>query len=330
MLPRAELERLAVACSEIGASAAEPDGFVPLRNLLRLFDAELVIRPLLVEAMLVSRGSRWLVLLDSERSGVTQAMVERENSLSPLPVRARNSIVHELVHALAFRRTAEGMVWRESLGDAQDSPEWVKAVEHATERLSPLLLIPEARLAAELGRRDATMSLADVKSLQRTFGVSREVLIHRLCLLKQHDALSLLARDALLDVGIGVGTFAAAGAPELHGWPLFLNFDRNIIPNVLIELQRQRRVHLTEVFPDTSGVAGASETPAKLSTAASTHRVADVEMMALRLEVERVAASPGRRFLFVVRRPKDDWPEERRLRAAKIYAARTATRARTI
>lgn len=116
----------------------------------------------------------------------------------------------------------------------RDSPEWVKAVERVTERLSPLLLTPEARLAAEVGQRDAAMSLVDVKSLLRTFGVSREVLINRLCLLRQRDALSLLAREGLLDMGIGVGTFDAAGAPELEGWPLFPNFERNIIPNVLI------------------------------------------------------------------------------------------------
>jgi IrrE N-terminal-like domain len=330
MLPRAEIDRMAMACSDIGAAVADPDGFVPIRSLLRQFGAELVLRPLLVEAMLVSQRGRWIVLLDAERSGVTQSAIDAESSRSALPVRARNTVVHELVHALAFKRTDDAIVWRESLGGAQTNPDWVKAVERETEKLSPLLLIPDKQLELRLRPFDSALTLAQLKSLQRTFGVSREVLINRLCRLKDNDPFSLLARDALVDLAIGTGTVGEGGSADLLGWPIFLNFDRNVVPSGLMELQRRRRMPAAEVFPGAMQVGEGRALPGLLSTAAGTGRIADIETMRVRIEVEQTQALSERRFLIVVSRPKEDWPLERRDRAAAIadakgVATRTAT-----
>ena len=329
-LPRAEIDRMAMACSDIGAAVADPDGFVPVRSLLKQFSAELVLRPLLVEAMLVSQRGRWIVLLDAERSGVTLEAIDAESSRCPLPVRARNTIVHELVHTLAFKRTGDVIVWRESLGGAQTNPEWVKAVERETEKLSPLLLIPDRQLELQLRPYEAALTLAQLKAVQRAFGVSREVLINRLCRLKHNDPFSLLARDALVDLGIGTGTFGQDGTAQYLGWPIFLNFDRNVVPSFFIELQRQRHMPPAEVFPVAPFVGEAPSLFGLLPTAAGTGRLADVETMRVRVEVEPTTAAPEQRFLFVVSRPKEDWPPERQIRAAAIAGAkRVATRTAT-
>ena len=118
LLSRDELARIADACTAIGNEVADENGFVPIRNLLARFHANLLIRPLLVEGLLASteHGSennldagRWSVLLDSETYQISELEVKAESQERPLPSRLRNTVAHELVHSLAFRPSEFGI-----------------------------------------------------------------------------------------------------------------------------------------------------------------------------------------------------------------------------
>src|SRR5580704_4343442 len=97
----ASSEHLANICTQMGNLCADTNGFVSVRSLLERFQTKLIARPLLVEAMIASmpnaesEGSRWAVLVDSERYPVSQLDIERESFSQTLPVRFRFTVAHE-------------------------------------------------------------------------------------------------------------------------------------------------------------------------------------------------------------------------------------------
>src|SRR5688500_12181998 len=120
MTAPAYLRQLAKKCNHISSELSDESGFVGLKRLVARFDAELLVRPLLVEAMLSStesasthagtgRRHRWCVLLDKETYDLKSLALSHESSGAPLPPRLRNTVAHELAHSLAFRATEFGV-----------------------------------------------------------------------------------------------------------------------------------------------------------------------------------------------------------------------------
>src|SRR5262249_47722226 len=108
---QSDLRSLAARCTELSDEIADADGFVSVRSLTSRFQAELILRPLLVEGMLASRSTpskgvsqhQWAVLIDSETyPEVDEKVIAREGCSAPLPARMRNTIAHELAHSFAF------------------------------------------------------------------------------------------------------------------------------------------------------------------------------------------------------------------------------------
>ena len=52
MLSAPDIERFTEVCTAIGNEIADERGFVSIRDLLRRFNADVIVRPLLVEGML--------------------------------------------------------------------------------------------------------------------------------------------------------------------------------------------------------------------------------------------------------------------------------------
>ncbi len=107
-------EELAAICNAVGEACSDEHGFVAVRSLLSRFKAELILRPLLVEAMIASvelhdSSARWAVLVDSERYPLDTGAIQRESLGSPLPARFRFTVAHELAHAVAFRPSEFGV-----------------------------------------------------------------------------------------------------------------------------------------------------------------------------------------------------------------------------
>jgi hypothetical protein len=149
-LPSADVTAFGQACMRIASEAADASGFVPLRNLLERFHAEIVVRPLLVEGMLATQPgvqSKWLVVVDSELYRVTKADFDAESSSQPLSSRLRFTVAHELVHSLAFRTSEFDIRLSTSINSEVSRSSVVDAIEGITDSLTPLLLLSESALA---------------------------------------------------------------------------------------------------------------------------------------------------------------------------------------
>jgi len=282
------------ACREIGAQAADSDGFVPLRSLLKRFSAELHVRPLLVEAMIAesiatTRGApRWTVFVDSDRYSVDASALLDERSSSPLPDRLRNTVAHELAHSLAFRASEFGMTLEVGRGAA------VKEIEREIEEVSPLLLLPERAVLDFLahGRVDAD-SLA---RLRRHLGVSRYLLINRFRLFGMTQERGRLETSAVRNTAIVLGTKTREDQLLVDSWPVFSLFERNHQPAELLNLLKTRQLLLQELLPLTAG----GELQGEFATSAGTLEHPRAEPCIVRFSVEE-RHGPGT-FLVVLHR----------------------------
>lgn len=321
------LRSLAQKCNEIGDELADREGFVPVRHLAARFDADLQLRPLLVEAMLASiepgvlqssnGGSdrRWAVLLDSETySRVTESDIQSENASSPLPARLRNTIAHELVHSFAFRANEFGVELTRRKDSQQSKRDFVKAIEQETEKLSPLLLVSYKYLDAQLARERESLSIQDLQTIAQRMSVSRYVLINRLNLLRLTDKKNLLSRPALSNLAVGIGEWLPDGEARLKEWPLFLNFiadhkeniRENIVPEFLIKLSMRHPISLTEVFSDTSFCLRGGDTfITEAIIRGGTRQAPAAKTMKILCSVEPNLRKAGTEFFFLVRSVKN-------------------------
>jgi hypothetical protein len=305
MLP-GDLARIAELCTAIGNEVTDESGFVPVRNLLQRFQADLLIRPLLVEGMLASRVTdpnasrpRWMVLVNAETYPYSSRDIEEERLTRQLPQRMRNTIAHELVHSLAFRPSEFGLRLKTRTDTKETLREFIKAVEQETEQLSPLLLWSERSVGIFLQGRKEAVSLFDFLSVLEKVGISRYVLVNRLRLL---SASELLFSAGLRNLAIGLGRWTSSTA-HLRGWPLFANFDDGLVPSFLLKLPGHDVVPASAIFDDDEfALLGGPKSSIAFDTSAGTKAVPDATKFRVEVTVEDGLRKRNEEFLFVVRR----------------------------
>jgi hypothetical protein len=311
MVPGSDLAKIARLCTAIGNDLADESGFVPIRKLLFRFNAQLSIRPLLVEGMLASVGQNpsspstrsWAVLLDSDTYPFSMTDVEKEHQGQSLPNRMRNTIAHELVHSLAFRTSEFGLSLKTRIDKKESLQEFVKAIEQETECLSPLLLLSEKALKKLLQGKKETLSLSDLLGVVKDAGISRYVLISRLALIQRAGGSSDLLNSAgLRNLAVGIGVWADKGS-YVKGWPVFWNFDEGIPPSFLLKLDGQQLVPAEHLFADESiSMRGGQNHEMTIETDAGTRNVPKAMKMKVQISNELGPWKQGSEFLFSVRR----------------------------
>ncbi len=303
---------LATRCIQVADEVADVDDFVAIRSLLKWFRVSLVIRPLLVEAMIATSNTGlrdhggqtdvgWCLLLDRDTFPIAREDLATETSGSPLPVRLRNTIAHELAHTLAFRPTEFGVASPKRANASTSRAAFVASIEQDTEGLSPLLLLPE-RLLRRIFVDDSTgISAQDLHTLCGSFGVSRYVLINRLSLLDYIDAHKLRFCSSLVNTVVGLGEWVSTSEARLLEWPLFSNFEGGKAPGFIFELQKRRQVPAASVFPNRDFyLCGGSACEANCTVPAGTPRNPSVTSVNLRCTAEEVPRKAGSEFLFTV------------------------------
>ena len=311
MLGRGDLHRMAEVCNAIGNDVSDDSGFVPIRDLLARFNSRLLLRPLLVEGMLASTSdasagngnerSRWAILVDSDTYQVGEDAIATESTATPLPVRFRNTIAHELVHSLAFRAPEFGVRLKVSPDDAETLSEVVISIERETEDLSPRLLCPEKALSKLLQGKKEQCSADEFVNLARRLGISRQVLVNRLRMLHPTEPNGFRHSNGLRDIGIGLAEWNNWRGAVLKGWPLFTNFSRNIVPAFFFKLSRQNGLLAQDVWHDDSfAMCGGAMKVVDMVTNAGTPSAPDSGKLKVRLSFEECDRNGGAEFLYTV------------------------------
>lgn len=308
--PRVSLDftHLAATCSTIGNETADGAGFVAIRALLKVFRAELILRPLLVEAMITYRdagaspgSSRWVLLVDSERYPIAEDLIREEAPGRSLPFRFRFTIAHELAHALAFRPAEFGIQSEVARNTKISRSDFVSSIERQTDQVSPLLLLPEKALTQLLTGRSAALTADDLQSACRHFGTSRDVIINRLLLLLRRDDLTdLREKPALTNVGIGIGEWTETGEAVLRKWPLFINFRNGIVPSLLLKLLRRDHLPVKALIDNSDFIlCGGKARVVDFACDAGLKGNGD-NVVHIRCTTESVNKRPGARFIFTM------------------------------
>ncbi len=310
LLSRDDLARIADACTTISNEVSDENGFVPIRNLLARFHASLKIRPLLVEGMLASTEyagvdthevGRWSVLLDSDTYQVSEQEIKEESQERPLPSRLRNTVAHELVHSLAFRPSEFGIQLRRHAEDSENLSRLVQEIEKETERFSPLLLWSENALVRLLSDKKSSLTVEELAWSCRNMGISRYVMINRLGLIRPTDGRGFRYRNGLKNLAIGIGEWVDGNIAHFKGWPLFINFDRNIVPTFLLKLTNQDQLPAMWVIPDvTFAMCGGLENSVEFVTDAGLSALQAAEKMKVRVSIEHIDKKQRSKFLFVI------------------------------
>jgi IrrE N-terminal-like domain len=299
---------LAKFCVEEVEKLAHEDGFVPIRALAKRFRAKIILRPLLVEAMLAShhgpvetdepiRNSEWLVLLDNEQYPFTNQDIEREGSSRPLTARLRNTVAHELAHSLIFRAEEFGFNIQLTPKKREDRKSFLKRIEREAEQLSPLMLIPQSRIAT-LSRRPS-LELSDLENLADQCGASREVLINRLGLLSTFDPETIHLNSGLRNVAVGLGEWINRSEASLNTWPLFINFDDGRLPEFLSKL-RNHELPLRDVTVDGDFWPNGGSSSTTAFEVNDSPDQPHYMRMRVRMTVEQTDRKANSRFLFLV------------------------------
>jgi len=311
MLAPEEIQSFARTCSAIADEIADDTGFVPIHRLLSRFHARLFIQPLLVEGMLASirdnqtaqSDRSWAVLVDFETYPINEKDIETECQSRPLPARLRNTIAHELVHSLAFRPSEFG-IRLDLKNQKMCADELVLAVEEETERLSPLLLWPDKSIAQLVASKREPLKIEDIEETRQHLGISRYILINRLNNLRQFDPNRFLQRPAIRNLAIGLGQWCEDGSALVKSWPVFANFERNLIPEFIWTIRRQDRSPADTIFSDNTfamcgGVNGSVELVTHVGTATNPRG----EALKIQLSVAVGNRKPASEFFFVARVP---------------------------
>lgn len=305
-LPAAVLAQIAHACRAISDAAADQDGFVPIRRLLARFQATLIARPLLVEGMIASQrrdggdDHRWLVLVDSEKYRFDDRDLEDEGPQKTLPERLRFTIAHELAHSLAFRVSEFG-IRLQNINTAQPSRALVQAIEGETDRLSSLLLVSQKALEKVFKGRRNQPTADELAHARRLMGISRPVLISRLRSLSSSDTDGLRNSYGMTNFAVGIAEWMEDGTARLRNWPIFANFDRNVLPEFLLNLAHQDRLPAISSFAATSfSLCGGNDNVVNLTSDAGTQNCPRAEQLELTCSVEDSSRRPGSTSIYVV------------------------------
>ena len=245
-------------------------------------------------------GNRWMVLIDSERFGLTADQVNAETSARPLPTRVRNTIAHELAHSLTFRVSELGTSLRPEFSPKKQDATWVEQVERVTEKLSPLMLMPRESIAAKVARLPSPLDMRQLKGLQQDFAVSREVLVNRFRMLRENDPDMLLELPVLRDVGLGIGKWVTSRRAVLKRWPVFVNYDRNVTPKCFLRRFADGTLDAGTLLEDPNMVVnGGGAVKGRWSSRAGLSSQLDSDVMIVTSEIEGVRAVGGANFLYL-------------------------------
>lgn len=288
--------------SEISDRAADASGFVPLHALAREVQADVKFRPLLVEGVAAQpkeKDGRWLILIDDETHRVTDDMFLREDAARPLGSRLRNTVAHELAHALGPRFEA-------ILTDRKSRSEQVNFLENETEQLSPALLIPLRALEALLNQRTNAFDLGELVAARDRWGVSSRVMVKRLELLNQQVESRFRHHPRLDNLVIGSGEWLSSTKVELH--PMPFRGIRGLLPEFVTLLRTHKKFshgdHITDPeFYLNGGSSPTVRTKLWLGTGAQTRS----EERMIEISVEVVPRKADSAFLWIARPSESSW-----------------------
>ena len=302
-----ELKRFAATCAEFGNRAADGDGYVALPRLAELLRAEVEFRPLLVEGVIAAPNGQgtWKVLIDSEAHPTGAAAFPGESGKAPLPARLRNTVAHELLHTLSFRREEFG--FQLELLKKETRAQAVKRLEKETEGFSPFLLLPQSAMESELESRG--LSLETLLGWRERWSLSREIIIARFGLMQALPEFRLRYHPSVSNVALCLGEWINGEAAMLHEWPLFYNFRDGIAPEFVLQLRNKSKPQLRDVFPDPSfylnGGTGSNTSGQVPAGTASNPRA---ENLLVTISVEQVPRRKGEIFFVVVRAGQEPAP----------------------
>lgn len=275
-----------------------------MRALADGFGVRIEVRPLLVEATLASSTQEaddepsWVVLIDSDRFAVTRETINQESQNAPLPARLRTTIAHELLHSMSFRKGVNGFELNIPRRKGESKSDYLIRVERETEKLSPLLLIPDQAIVSLAAK--AKLTLEDFLELRKRCVVSREVLINRFSLLERGD--SLLHRTGLENIAIGVLARRDDKTFHLMPWPLFSNFDGNRLPWFLSALAKRQPIEASRVVRDPGFVLNGGDEFEIEFSGHHDREVFDYMKMRVRFSIEIANPSKVSSCLFFVRK----------------------------
>jgi len=303
-MPNQELIRFCVDCAE---KLKDKNGYVSIRDVLARFRIKLEITPLLVEAMLAWRPTgenrsadqlEWIILADQDQFKVSPDAIAREGMHSPLDARFRNTIAHEAIHSLSFRTRDASFPLAEkpSAGETQDS--FVSRLEKETEELSPLLLVPYSRIAALLEIKDFNANA--VASFQRSLGVSRDVFVNCLALLKRHDPEDLKHNGPLENVIIGIGEWHGRDKFAFQSWPVYMRFADGILPKFVTPRRGSIDLDIAEYLDDSAFCLCGGDSYQQRFVYRAEYSKTPWEFV---ISVELSSRRAGSRSLFMIRRP---------------------------
>jgi hypothetical protein len=214
-------KRLIDRCWDIAEKCSDPTGFVSLRSLADYCRCQVVTRPLLVEAAITRKLDEvdsWVALLNNEVHVFSDEDFELESSISHLAVRTRNTLAHEIAHAVAWDNFGHDF----SRGGTLD--ERLSFIERSVEIVSPLLLVPRSALATRLSRiHDSTEAVQKIDEINSHFAVSPGVFFNALTLFSKYYRAQFLQFDGVLE--------ALWGVVEAKGKRKFCVSSRRLFPN---------------------------------------------------------------------------------------------------
>lgn len=193
---------LSLECARIAESVADRNGFVTLRALAQKCGCQIVVRPLLVEAGITKRldgDLDWIVLLNNEIHPISDEQLEYESHLYPIGARTRNTIAHEIAHAVAIKKFGIDFT------TADSHAEKLAEIETAIEKASPLLLISKNNLLARLKSvRTGSEALAELARSAKYFGTSKNTLFIAFSHLSRYNRADFLATPSVTSASWGI------------------------------------------------------------------------------------------------------------------------------
>jgi hypothetical protein len=199
------IKRLIDRCLKIADSTADRHGFVAIRNLSSACNCQVVARPLLVEAAITTNHQSpdtWVVLIDSETHQFSDDDFEYESSISPLRERTRNTLAHEIAHAVACDLLGK------DFSESGNLSKRLSFIERAIEKSSPLLLLPKSFIIQRLRQiPSADKSLQYFSKIHDYFGVSREVFLHAINTISKYNRSDVLLCESMLGALWGIVEF---------------------------------------------------------------------------------------------------------------------------
>lgn len=200
------IRKLIEICKNIANECADPYGYIPLRKIANICNCEIIIRKLLVEAIITTNKNIpdcWFVLINQEIHQVTEHDLEYESVVSPVDIRTRNTIAHEITHAIVIDNLGK------SISDKGNNSDQIKTIERLVEALSPLLLVSNNFLLNALQEIDSIGDFLNLlEKLKNDFSISRKVLFAAFKTYFTVDKSEYLKFDFLLNHAIGIGEFA--------------------------------------------------------------------------------------------------------------------------